>query len=195
MNATKQTRKPKQGDYILEALRQHFLGGDSYIMSDELYGLCKAEYRNLNYDSFQRDVAFLMREGKLHREGRRLYISGTWELEEDAAMRLAELCADNDLIAPHALSKAMLSEQKWSDLLLQKEKRSGLASADTRGLPSDSRFRSDPSLDPSSVRQEEADRESKERLKRFGKSFCSKTESCSAQSRTGADGWKARKTV
>lgn len=101
MNATKQTRKPKQGDYILEALRQHFLGGDSYIMSDELYGLCKAEYRNLNYDSFQRDVAFLMREGKLHREGRRLYISGTWELEEDAAMRLAELCADNDLTAPH----------------------------------------------------------------------------------------------
>ena len=100
MQEQRRTRKTMQGDYILDALRQHFLSGDSYIMADELYGLCKESRKNLNYDVFQRDFAFLMQNGKLHREGRRLYLSGTWALEEDAAKRLAEVLANNDLTPP-----------------------------------------------------------------------------------------------
>ena len=78
MQEQRRTRTTMQGDYILDALRQHFLSGDSYIMADELYGLCKESRKNLNYDVFQRDFAFLIQNGKLHREGRRLYLSGTW---------------------------------------------------------------------------------------------------------------------
>ena len=100
MQEKRRTRKAMQGDYILDALRQHFLSGDSYIMADELYGLCKESRKNLNYNGFQRDFAFLMQNGKLHREGRRLYLSGTWALEEDAAKHLAEVLANNDLTPP-----------------------------------------------------------------------------------------------
>ena len=89
-----------QGEYILDALRRYFLGGDSYIMADELYNICKAEYKNLNYNAFERDFAFLMQNGKLHREGRRQYLSGTWALEQDAAKRLAKLLANNDVTVP-----------------------------------------------------------------------------------------------
>ncbi len=100
MQEKKKTRKAMQGEYILDALRKHFLNGDSYIIADELYRLCKESRKNLNYDAFQRDFAFLMQNGKLHREGRRLYLSGTWALEEDAAKRLAEVLASNDLTPP-----------------------------------------------------------------------------------------------
>lgn len=93
-------KKPTQGEYILVALRHHFLNGDSYIMADELYGICKEERKSLAHQAFERDYAFLMREGKLHREGRRLYLTGTWAQEEDAAKRLAELLANNNLAAP-----------------------------------------------------------------------------------------------
>lgn len=61
------TRKAMQGEYILAALRQHFLGGDSYIMSNELYGICRQYHKNLNYDVFERDYTFLLQNGKLHR--------------------------------------------------------------------------------------------------------------------------------
>ena len=113
-----------QGDYILDALRQHFLSGDSYIMTDELYGLCKQYRKNLNYDVFQRDYAFLMQNGKLHREGRRLYLSGTWALEEDAAKRLAEVLANNDLTPP-----TIPEELTVKDMTLLPEQRDAVAMA------------------------------------------------------------------
>ena len=110
MQEKRRTHKSMQGDYILDTLRQHFLSGDSYIMADELYGLCKESRKNLNYDTFQCDFAFLMQNGKLHREGRRLYLSGTWALEEDAAKRLAEVLADNGLTPPTIPEELALKE-------------------------------------------------------------------------------------
>ena len=100
MEKSQNKKQPTQGEYILNALRHHFLGGDSYIMADELYAVCKEDRKSLAYEAFQRDYAFLMKEGKLHREGRRLYLAGTWAQEEDAAKRLAELLANNNLAAP-----------------------------------------------------------------------------------------------
>ena len=95
MEKSQNKKQPTQGEYILNALRHHFLGGDSYIMADELYAVCKEDRKSLAYEAFQRDYAFLMKEGKLHREGRRLYLAGTWAQEEDAAKRLAELLENN----------------------------------------------------------------------------------------------------
>ena len=124
MQEKRRTRKAMQGEYILAALRQHFLGGDSYIMSNELYGLCRQYHKNLNYDVFERDYTFLLQNGKLHCEGRHLYLSGTWALEEDAAKRLAEVLANNDLTPPTIPEKLTVK-----DMTLLPEQRDAVAMA------------------------------------------------------------------
>lgn len=91
-------KKDLQGAYILTAMREHFLNGDAYIMSDELYGICKEARKGISFDLLHADAQHLLRTGKLHREGRRLYIHGTWAFEEDASKRIAEVLKSNPLI-------------------------------------------------------------------------------------------------
>ncbi len=89
-----------RGRYILAALERHCKGGDAYATSEELFALCQQGQRNLSYDAYQADKTFLLRSGRLHLEGQRLYLTKIWNCEEAAAKALADVCAHNELDEP-----------------------------------------------------------------------------------------------
>lgn len=89
-----------RGRYILNALEHFCKSGDAYIAAQDLYGLCRHERGGLAYDAFRGDLAFLLREGHLHQEGRRIYLHHIWRFEEVAATALAGILQNNDLCPP-----------------------------------------------------------------------------------------------
>lgn len=94
------SKKDLQGTYILATMQEHFLNGDTYIMSDELYGICKDMGKGISYDVFRMDVRHLLQTGKLYQEGQRIYAYGTWAFEEDASKHIAAVLKDNTLAPP-----------------------------------------------------------------------------------------------
>lgn len=86
-----------RGMYILQALDQHALNGDAFVMSDEIYRICCEGKRQVPYTVFQTDLAELFRAGKLRREGTRIYRTRTLRYEDSAAGKLAAILRDNKL--------------------------------------------------------------------------------------------------
>ena len=89
-----------QGEYILVALKKHFLNGDAYVNQDEVYTICKKSFQNVGYTQFQEDFKFLLQEGNLCREGRRVYLKETLRYEDSAATSLALILKDNAMPCP-----------------------------------------------------------------------------------------------
>ena len=89
--------KDLQGQYLLDGMEELTMNGDAYVSSDQLYRFAKRSHKSLTYDQFRMDRAFLLKEGRLHLEGARLYQKYIWECENAAAKSLAEILAHNDL--------------------------------------------------------------------------------------------------
>lgn len=84
-----------QGHYIKEVLEDMEQNGDAYCEDvDEFYHLCLREKPRLSRAQFKLDLRFLLKRGDLHREGRRLYSSNTWETECSVAQWLAAVLED-----------------------------------------------------------------------------------------------------
>ena len=84
-----------QGHYVKEVLEDMEQNGDAYCEDvDELYHLCLREKPRLSRAQFKLDLRFLLKRGDLHREGRRLYSSKTWETECSVAQWLAAVLED-----------------------------------------------------------------------------------------------------
>ena len=89
--------KDLQGQYLLDSMEALTMNGDAYVSSDQLYRFARRNHKALTYDQFREDRAFLLREGRLHLEGTRLYQEYIWECENTAAKALAEILVHNDL--------------------------------------------------------------------------------------------------
>ena len=89
--------KDLRGQYLLNAMEEMTMNGDAYVSSDQLYRFAKRSHKAMTYDQFRSDRAFLLKEGRLHLEGARLYQKNIWEYENAAAKALAEILAHNDL--------------------------------------------------------------------------------------------------
>lgn len=88
------------GGYILFALDKHCMNGDAYVMDQEVYRIVKRSNDEISFDEFRKDFAFLMREGLIAREGRRVYLKDTLRYEQSAAGHLALMLRHNDLCCP-----------------------------------------------------------------------------------------------
>lgn len=89
-----------RGAYILTALEQHSLNGDAYVMDEEVYHIVKRTKAENKFDEFRGDFMFLLREGLICREGRRVYLKDTLRYEEAAAKDLANILEKNELPCP-----------------------------------------------------------------------------------------------
>ena len=92
--------KDLRGQYLLDDLEALTMNGDAYVSSDQLYRFSKRSHKALTYDQFRADRAFLLKEGRLHLEGTRLYQKNVWEYEAAAAKTLAEILTHNELGEP-----------------------------------------------------------------------------------------------
>lgn len=90
-------KEEPRGTYICRLLEDRFLNGDAYIMTDELFSVCKKANRSLDYETYLGDLNEQFQLNHLHREGRRLYLSKTWRYENAAAECLATILPANDL--------------------------------------------------------------------------------------------------
>lgn len=95
------SKKPPipRGTYILNALEQHTLNGDAYVLFDEAYEICCSDHA-MSFKAFLDDLMFLIKSGALHHEGTRLYLAKTYRYEEAASEYLAHILADNHLGEP-----------------------------------------------------------------------------------------------
>lgn len=92
-------KKPApRGSYIPSLLDRHCLNGDAYIMVEDAYNICTGGKRP--YQMFQGDLAEQLKRGKVHQEGRRLYLTKVWEYETSASFRLADILQDNNISCP-----------------------------------------------------------------------------------------------
>lgn len=99
-SGTKTKKELIQGGYILSALGKYCLNGDAYAYADELYAICKKEYPKVSYAEFQEDFKHLLHEGRLCREGRRVYFWRTLRYEDSAAKDLAVILKNNMMPCP-----------------------------------------------------------------------------------------------
>jgi len=112
------TLKELRGRYMLDGLKEITLNGDAYVSIEQLYTACKRQRKSLSWDAFSSDKAYLLREGYLHQEGRRLYLTKTWRYETAASEALADILRANQLEAPalpetlEAAGLIMSAEQK-----------------------------------------------------------------------------------
>ena len=119
ISGTKTKKEPIQGGYILSALGKHCLNGDAYVYADELYAICKKEYPKVSYAEFQEDFKHLLHEGRICREGRRVYLWRTLRYEDSAAKSLAEILKNNAMpcpVLPSAITAAgglPLCREQW----------------------------------------------------------------------------------
>ena len=90
---TKKLPVPR-GTYILNALEQHSLNGDAYILFDEAYDICCRDH-TVVFKSFLDDLMFLIKNGDLLREGSRLYCTRIYRYEEAASAHLVQILTDN----------------------------------------------------------------------------------------------------
>ena len=88
-----------RGGYILVALEQYSLNGDAYVQVDEVYSLSK-RVKQTSFAEFQEDFRFLIREGRICREGSRVYLKDTLRYEESAAKGLASILKSNAMPCP-----------------------------------------------------------------------------------------------
>ena len=88
-----------RGGYILVALEQYSLNGDAYVQADEVYSLSK-RVKQTSFAEFQEDFRFLIREGRICREGSRVYLKDTLRYEESAAKGLASILKSNAMPCP-----------------------------------------------------------------------------------------------
>ena len=110
--------KDLRGQYLLNAMEELTMNGDAYASSDQLYRFAKRKCKSLTYSQFQSDRGFLLKEGRLHLEGTRLYQPYIWECENTAAKALAGILAHNDLGEPYLPEKLTVL-----DIRLTKEQR------------------------------------------------------------------------
>lgn len=103
-----------RGTYILNALEQHLLNGDAYILFDEAYDICCRDH-TVAFKSFLDDLMFLIKNGDLLREGSRLYCTRTYRYEEAASAHLAQILTDNVLISPDIPDPLDIGEIKLTD--------------------------------------------------------------------------------
>ena len=89
-----------RGAYILNALEEHTLNGDAYVLFDEAYEVCCSD-RKVSFKVFLDDLMFLIKAGMLVREGSRLYLAKTYRYEEAASEYLARILANNHLCDPN----------------------------------------------------------------------------------------------
>ena len=87
-----------RGSYIPTALNRYCLNGDAFIMIEDAYTICTDGKRP--YRVFEGDLAEQVRLGKVHREGRRLYLTKTWRYENAAATHLSAILRDNTAVCP-----------------------------------------------------------------------------------------------
>lgn len=98
-----------RGAYILNALEQHSLNGDAYVLFDEAYRICCPDHQ-VTFKVFLDDLMFLIKSGALHREGSHLYLEKTYRYEEAAAEYLAHILGDNLLCEPSLPSPLEIDE-------------------------------------------------------------------------------------
>lgn len=90
-------QKEFKSTYILSAMDEYTLNGDTYLFEEDLYRLCKHLRRWLDYRTFRQDLAEQVQCGNIYREGRRLYRTRTWRYEVAVATVLSELLKNNQL--------------------------------------------------------------------------------------------------
>lgn len=105
---------PSRGAYILNALNQHTLNGDAYVLFDEAYEICCHDHK-VTFKSFLDDLMFLIKNGELHREGSRLYLTKTFRYEEAASEYLAQILSNNHLGDPDIPDPLEIGEIKLTD--------------------------------------------------------------------------------
>ncbi len=89
------TKKGIPGLYILNTLRDQEMNGHAYTMTEDLYELCRNANKGLTPAAFADDKAYLMRDGYIQQEGRRVYRQLTWKYESTAAGLLADILSHN----------------------------------------------------------------------------------------------------
>lgn len=89
-----------RGAYILVALEEHFLNGDAFVHEDEVRRIVTRANPRISFDKFHEDFLFLVHEGLIRREGRRVYLRDTLRYEDSAAAYLASILNCNDLHCP-----------------------------------------------------------------------------------------------
>ena len=92
---TEEKKRKLRGAYILQALKEYFLNGDAFVFEEEVYGICKKFSRSVIYSAFCDDFRFLLQQGFLCREGRRIYLSSTLRYENAAAACLSGIMKNN----------------------------------------------------------------------------------------------------
>ncbi len=90
----------KIGLYILQALEQISLNGDAFTTEDPLFRQCLSEHKDTKYTVFKQDLAYLIQNKLVIREGRRLYLRKIWRYEESTAKMLSEMLPNNHMDAP-----------------------------------------------------------------------------------------------
>jgi len=94
-----ENRETNRGQYILDALNDHCMGGDAYITAGNLYSLCLRKNDKLSYQEFSADLAELFRLMLITAEGENIYLTRIWRYEESAAQALSGLLLGNSLPA------------------------------------------------------------------------------------------------
>lgn len=84
-------KKKIKSQYVLSALEDICLNGDTYVTEDALYKRCREKQKLLSYEVFKSDLGEQIRLGFIHLEGSRIYAKKTWRYEESAAQSLAAI--------------------------------------------------------------------------------------------------------
>lgn len=91
--------------YILRTMEDISLNGDAYTTTESLFKVCQRNDRRLSYAPFREDLSFLLRGGRLHLEGQRLYTTYNWRCEQSAAASLANILRAPNLDRPELPDK------------------------------------------------------------------------------------------
>ncbi len=116
--------KTNPGIYILNILHDQEMCGHAYTMDDNLYELCRNTLKGLRYETYQADKAWLIRNSRIQKEGRRIYLRRTWNYEMAAAGILADILANNKTV-PVSLP----AELRIGDRVLTDEQREAVSMA------------------------------------------------------------------
>ncbi len=103
----------KRGTYILTCMEQITMNGDCYTYKDDLFWACKRVNGKLEKDTFVADMASLVKDDSLHCQGRRVYLTKTWQYEQAAAQLLGQILQDNQV--GYGVTADQISSE-WVDL-------------------------------------------------------------------------------
>ncbi|WP_409967425.1 AAA family ATPase [Bengtsoniella intestinalis] len=122
-NITLKLHREARGKYIGKAMDDIALGGDTYTFEDALLQQCLQEHPYLHPVEFREDLRWMLQQGFLQIEGRRLYKNRLLICENTVAERLATILPDNtlpqtDLPTTLAVGDTILTDEQRAGVVL-----------------------------------------------------------------------------